>query len=324
MNERPLVSVVVECVTTSEEVRRGSLVLDLERPLEAIERQTYPRDAFEIIVVIGAGVEASDVETVQQRYPSVRVLRAPTSNYFGTKNAGAEAARGSIVAFVDGDCEPAPDWLERIVGPFENGADVVAGRTLYSGDTWIGRTLSVPDFSVVGKEAGEASLFTVNNFALRRDVLLRYPFDARVRRHGGCYFLYHTLRAEGVRTRYERRAIVMHALGVRYRFLRKHFERGYDGVDVYRLDDRHVLRGTRFFRRFGAASLFPITARRLMLDWIRLARHRREIGISIPAIPYYAAVMTVVRLIELTGGLVAVAAPNAFAATTAESAGPDR
>jgi hypothetical protein len=85
----------------------------------------------------------------------------------------------------------------------------------------------------------------------------------------------------------------------------KHFRRGYDGLLVYRLDTRGVLRGTRLVRRFGGLALFPITAMRLVRDWVTVARNRRQLGLSVARVPYQAAVAAVNRLIELAGGLVA-------------------
>ncbi len=47
------------------------------------------------------------------------------------KNAGMEAARADIVAFVDDDVEVAPDWAERILEPFaDEGVGLVSGPAL--------------------------------------------------------------------------------------------------------------------------------------------------------------------------------------------------
>ena len=140
---------------------------------------------------------------------------------------------------------------------------------------------------------------------------MAHPLDARIRRNGGCYFLYHQLRAAGARVIYEPRAVVKHGLDVAgLGFIRKHFDRGYDGVSVYRLDDDAVLRGTRLFRRLGGMALVPLTARRVVVDWVRLLRHRRQIGISLFTLPYFAFIAGLTRLIELAGGLTAAVAPR--------------
>ena len=242
----------------------------------------------------------------------MKFVKSPASNYFAAKNAGAAAAAGDIVALLDADCVPADDWLEALLAPFEPGVAAVGGRTRYAGGSWAARTFSVPDFAyVLAGAEGSASGFVINNVAFRREVLLAHPFESRIRRDGGCYLLFHQLRAEGARVLIEPRAVVEHAPDVGgLGFARKHFKRGYDGVAVYRLDARGVLRGTRLLRRLGPAALLPITGRRIVADWLRLLRHRRQIGIPSLAVPYFGAVAVVTRFVELAGGLAAFVSPG--------------
>jgi glycosyltransferase involved in cell wall biosynthesis len=304
----PLVSVVVETITAREHPTTVSLADDLAASLAALGRQTYPHDLIETIVVLDDGIDPRMADEVRGRYPTVTLGYSSERNYFAAKNAGVRLASGSIVALLDADCAPAPTWLQTLVSGFEPDVAAVAGRTRYAGDSRVARTFSVPDFANVLEDArGAASGFLVNNVALRRDVLLAHPFEVRIRRNGGCYLLYHQLRAAGARIVYEPRAVVAHGLDIRgLGFVRKHFDRGYDAVSVYRLDDRAVLRGTRLFRRLGGLALVAIAGRRIVVDWVRLARHRRQIGVSAVALPYFGAVALGTRLIELAGGLTAV------------------
>jgi len=302
----PLVSVVVETITARFDSTTGSLPNDLAATLDGIARQTYPRDRIETIVLIDEEVSSETVAELRQRYPDVKLVSADASNYFAAKNAGAAASSGDFIALLDGDCVPATDWLEMLLSRFERDVAAVAGRTRYEGRSLTARTFSIPDFAYVHGENDGASGFNINNLAFRRAVLLEHPFDARIRRNGGCYFLFHQLRAAGARIIYEPRATVAHGLDIRgFGFVRKHFERGYDGVTVYRLDEQAVLRGTRLLRRAGAAALPAIYARRLFIDWTRMVRHRRQIGIALFALPYFAAVAATTRSIELAGALAA-------------------
>jgi len=302
----PLVTVVIETITARENGDDTPLVDSLAGTLDGVARQRYPADHIEVLVVFDADVRA-DPAAVTRRWPFARVVMAPRVNYFAAKNAGAEGGRGEVVALLDSDCVPDDDWLERHVAALGAGVDVVAGRTRYSGESLAARTFSVPDFSnVLEARDGGATGFNANNAAFRREVLLAHPLDARVRRNGGCYLLFHTLRAHGARVVYEPRAVVSHGIDVAgLGFAAKHFARGFDGANVYRLDDAGVLRGTPLVRRFGPLALAPLAARRIALDWVRLARDRRQIGIPIVSLPYYAAVMVATRLIELAGGVTA-------------------
>lgn len=302
----PLVSVVVETITARFDSTTGSLANDLAGTLAAVEQQTYPRDRIETIVVIDDQVPAAAVDELRRRYPHVKLASSQMSNYFDAKNAGASVSTGDVIALLDGDCVPSPDWIEVLLSCFEKGVDAVAGCTRYEGRSVKARTFSVPDFAYVVDDEDGASGFNINNVAFRRDVLLAHPFDTRIRRNGGCFFLFHQLRAAGARIVYEPRAIVAHGLDIAgLGFIRKHFERGYDGVMVYRLDDQAVLRGTRYFRRAGPLALIALYARRVVVDWVRMLQNRRQIGIRSYALPYFGAITAMTRSIELAGALTA-------------------
>lgn len=309
MTDPLLVSVVVETITARYDALEGTLADNLGAAVAAIEKQTWPRAQIEVLVVLDDEITPETAAELELRYPNARFVRSEAANYFSAKNGGARAAKGSIVVLLDGDCEPSPDWLETIVARFQPGVDVVSGRTRYAGSSLLARTFSVPDFAnVLGDENGAASGFNLNNVAFRREVLLAHPLDARIRRNGGCYLLYNQLRTLGKTIVYEPGACVTHGLDIRgLGFARKHFDRGYDSVSVYHCDERGVLRGTPLVRRFGILALPPIVLRRLVQDWIKLVRERRQIGISLPAVSYFAAVQVMTRAIELAGAMFAYA-----------------
>jgi glycosyltransferase involved in cell wall biosynthesis len=318
----PLVSVVIETITARLDCSSGRLADDLAGTLRALDGQTYPRESIETLLVVDGEVAAADRDRLKRLHPELRILASSTSNYFDAKNAGAAAASGDYVALVDGDCEPAPDWIETLVRAFRPNVAAVAGRTRYAGATWAERVLSIPDFAYVHDEGdGRASGFNINNVLFRRDVLLRHPFDPRIARNGGCYFLFHELRAAGEIILYEPAAMVSHGNDIAgLRFARKHFDRGFDGVTVYRLDERRVLRGTRLFQRLGAIALVGFVGRRILLDWQRLFRHRRQIGIAAATLPFYWGLAALLRMIELCGALAATAMP---ARASSASQGPN-
>ena len=46
-----------------------------------------------------------------------------------SRNRGVGAARSGLIAFLDGDCVPEPDWLERLIAPFaDESVGAVVGR----------------------------------------------------------------------------------------------------------------------------------------------------------------------------------------------------
>jgi len=307
------VSVVVETINARGEAN-GPLADELRGTLDGLAQQTVAPD--EIIIVVDDLVDDATADELRRRYPQAKFITSGRSNYFAAKNAAAEAASGEIVAMVDSDCVPLPEWLEMLLARFGPDIAGVAGRSRYTGSSssLMARTFTVPGLAyVLEQDDGTATGFNLSNVAFRRDILLRHPLDPRIRRNGGCYLLLHQLQAAGARVVYEPRARVWHGApdGVGG-LVQKHFDRGYDGVGVYRIDEQCVLRGTRLFRRLGPIALAGFTGRRIVLDWVRLARHHRQIGIPAFAVPFWCAVTVATRLIELVGGFVAVAAPRRY------------
>ncbi|HEY5723736.1 MAG TPA: glycosyltransferase [Allosphingosinicella sp.] len=309
---RPLVSIVVETVTAREDGGGASLAEALADTLDALAAQTWPGGSMERLLVLDGDVPDSDRDSIAGRFPDVRIVEAKAHNYFEAKNAGAAAAAGEYVALLDGDCAPDPAWLERLMNRFAPGVAAVAGRTRYGGRSLSERIFSIPDFAyVLDSGHGKASGFNINNVVFRREALLAHPFESRIARNGGCYYLFHRLKAAGALVLYEPEAVVNHGNDVAgFGFVRKHFDRGHDGVDVYRLDNDSLLRGTPLFRRLGPLALVGFTVRRILIDWRNLLRHRRQIGIGGAAVPFYWGVAGLLRLIELCGAMKAVAFPR--------------
>jgi cellulose synthase/poly-beta-1,6-N-acetylglucosamine synthase-like glycosyltransferase len=303
----PLVSIVIETITARFDTRGTTLADVLAGPINAIARQTYPADRIETIVVVDDAVAQADVSEIRRRYPDIKLVPSGVSNYFAAKNSGAAAGSGEYVVFLDGDCVPEPDCVELLVERFEPDVAVVAGRVRYTGGSWTARIFSVPDFAyIMSEQDGQANGLNLSNGAFRRDVLMKLPLDARLRRDGGCYQLFHRIRATGARALYEPRAVAAHGIDVGgLGFIRKHYGRGYDGTAVYKLDETGLFRGTSWYRRFGPLALVALTGRRILLDWRRMARHRKQIGFSLLALPAYAALGASLRLVELAGGVAA-------------------
>lgn len=99
--------------------------------LNALEEQTLA-EPWELVVA--HGYDAATAERVIERHPLtvVREVRAIAGGGSPARqrNAGWRAARADLVAFVDDDCRPERDWLERIVAAAREHPDhVVQGRT---------------------------------------------------------------------------------------------------------------------------------------------------------------------------------------------------
>lgn len=88
--------------------------------LNALEEQTLPTPAFEVVIVhdYGAATAARviDAHPLAQAGRLRHISIAPGSGSPPLqRNLGWREARGPLVAFTDDDCRPDPAWLERMV-----------------------------------------------------------------------------------------------------------------------------------------------------------------------------------------------------------------
>jgi glycosyltransferase involved in cell wall biosynthesis len=100
---------------------------DLERCLNALERQTYPENSFEVVVVDnGSRVPPRDLI---KRYRNVMMVHERERSAYAARNRGIAEARGPVLAFTDADCIPAPGWIREGLGTMNaSNAAFVGGR----------------------------------------------------------------------------------------------------------------------------------------------------------------------------------------------------
>ncbi len=121
----------------SPKPRRGAgpavsvIVLTRDRPQEfravlyALALQRYRH--FEVIVV-GAEETAEKHGAAPEAARRVTYAQCVEQNISLSRNIGISLASGDIIAFIDDDAAPEPDWLDRLVVPFERqGVGAVGG-----------------------------------------------------------------------------------------------------------------------------------------------------------------------------------------------------
>jgi glycosyltransferase involved in cell wall biosynthesis len=115
---KPFVSAIVPVLNDAKRLKKW---------LEALAAQTYPKDAYGIIVVDNGSTDGA--REAVERF-NLKYIREPAQGLHKARNAGIMTAKGEILAFTDADCIPAPDWLERGVSVVLSTPDcgLAAGR----------------------------------------------------------------------------------------------------------------------------------------------------------------------------------------------------
>lgn len=168
-------AVSVSIVTPTH--NREQLLKDM---LVKLTQQTYPRDKFEVVIVIDGGTDGTPEMLESLSLPfTLRTIRQQQSGPSVARNRGAQEADGDILIFLDDDLLPVPGlihehlrvhdldaravvlgrflaargekkggwnvWEERILDRhyrrLETGKRTPAGRRLYSGNFSIGKDL---------------------------------------------------------------------------------------------------------------------------------------------------------------------------------------
>jgi glycosyltransferase involved in cell wall biosynthesis len=87
----------------------------LEATLAAMAWQRHPQ--FEVIVVNGPSTDGTD-EVLARFAGKIRTGRCPEANLAMSRNIGLAMAGGEVVAYIDDDAVPEPDWLEALTAPY--------------------------------------------------------------------------------------------------------------------------------------------------------------------------------------------------------------
>jgi glycosyltransferase involved in cell wall biosynthesis len=113
-----------------------SVIIPCSRPagvqplLDALLQQTLPSDAYEIIIVVPCYAGEFPISDPRLRVVQTTGLFPP--GYM--RNSGAKAARADFFCFIDDDCVPPPDWLERMIQDLESDAGIGLAGCRIKGD----------------------------------------------------------------------------------------------------------------------------------------------------------------------------------------------
>jgi len=267
--------------------------------LDALRPDRFPKPVgceCEVIVVDDGSTDGTAAYLAElARAGRLRHLRQPNAGWPAARNRGWRAARGDVVAFLDDDCVPAPNYLTALAAAWERWPDAagIGGRVIAQpGANYAGRLRAVGHVAVFEAlnaphgtrvdAPGRVDFCYGGNRSLRRDVLEALDgFDEGLR-----YFddwdLDWRLREAGYRLWYEPAIVVAHAYRLTAwariradylygrsapRFARRHPEFPYDRLDAVTLPPVPVTPGERIAYRLVQA--FCYLARQTGLRYTR-------------------------------------------------------
>jgi glycosyltransferase involved in cell wall biosynthesis len=95
----------------------------LQRTIESLFNQTFPKNNYEVIVVDDGSTDGTEslVRDMVERAPvSLSYLKQKNQGPPAARNFGIDKATGEIIGFTDDDCKPEKRWIENAVSLFEN------------------------------------------------------------------------------------------------------------------------------------------------------------------------------------------------------------
>ena len=175
----PLVSIIVPVYNRAREI--GPC-------LESLLRLDYPASRREIIVVDDASLDHT--VSVVRGYDVRLIVQPKNMGQSAARNAGVQAAKGEIIAFMDSDCTADPNWLRELLPYFHDPrlalvggyVDTPRGTSRLDHYEAVHSPLNMGSKRVIGK--GENAVFYVPtcNMLLRKETYARAGgLDERLR-----------------------------------------------------------------------------------------------------------------------------------------------
>src|SRR5262245_617213 len=254
--------------------------MQLAECLNSLAALTYPHDRFEVIVVDDGG--EMPLTAIVDRFARELDLTLITQARAGpaaARNTGVARAKGNFLAFTDDDCQPQPDWLQKLGARLEaTPARLIGGRTLngLSDNPYSAASQFILDsvYSYYNSGAGGARFFASNNLAMPVEGFHTLGgFDPSFRTSEDRDLCDRWLQ-HGYRMTYAPEAIVYHSHQLTLRnFWRQHFNYGRGAFRFHQMRARrgagHLRPDLKFYMSLLHASflkeyrqirLFPILA----------------------------------------------------------------
>ncbi len=211
----------------------------------------------EVILVDGGSTDGS-VEAARiagAGLPWLRVVEVPGCNISQGRNHGIEAARSPFIAVTDAGCIPAPDWLRRMVKPFQDdpGVGLVSGSVIPRSSNHLEECIGRCSLAFRTRIGDSAFLPTARSMAFRREVWERVGGFPEGLGFGEDAAFVMAAVGSGARVRFDPMALVAWRPRRRYREVVVQFYRYADGLARAGLSPK--FHGRTVVQSIGGASL---------------------------------------------------------------------
>ncbi|PWT89761.1 MAG: hypothetical protein C5B54_08385 [Acidobacteria bacterium] len=259
--------------------------IKFEDCLSAVAHQTFPRQETEFIIVQGGKVP--DLDSIVHRIlPEAKVLTRIGSTKFEQKNLGSSHATGEIIAFIDGDCAAAPNWIEQIVSELSIAPSNVAGL---QGATKLTKRVLSNEISALfyglrrdGSPEYSSRLVT-DNCAFRKEIFKQFRFEHSDFSTVSDTLFFLKLRKAGFQMLLCKDLSMSHSFpGMTQDGLSWFFGRAF-GVGYYMVKARQIepeLRGSRLIRKFSGIGWPILAAAKWVLDLDQIRQNRTNLQAS--------------------------------------------
>lgn len=97
--------------------------------IAALKNQTYPADAFEVIIVNNDPADRPPVKVLNALPANFQLIDESKSGSYAARNAALKRVKGRFIGFTDSDCIPDKNWITNAVDLFHSkGCSRIAGK----------------------------------------------------------------------------------------------------------------------------------------------------------------------------------------------------
>lgn len=212
------------------------------RCLAAFRKQDFA-EPYELILVENSAFANNVAEQVYQTAPQVRVLFTDEQQSAKLKDYAVAHTDSPLIAVVEADCTPNPQWLRTLVTALREHPDyaVASGRTWYGDSNSYQRCLNLMHraFDDYGKPS-ESKYISNNGAVYRRDILQHFPYPDAITPFLSSRERNRQILKAGHRFFFHPQARMQHAIGAFDFFRDVHRNVGY--ADMMGQPSRHYLR----------------------------------------------------------------------------------